>query len=126
MIIAEGRSPKHIYALIDTVRRIVKHRIIPDETMPPNISIEGYDSEDWMVLDLGKILLHVFTPEARLAYNLEGMWVSIYDPMAQFPESQEECDMIAEWVKQDMKEQLTPKIVKQIDEQAEQEIEPPK
>ena len=42
--------------------------------MPPNLALEGRDSEDWMVLDMGKIILHFFTPEMRLEMDLDGFW----------------------------------------------------
>lgn len=42
--------------------------------MPDELKIEGEDSEDWMLLDMGHIMLHVFLPEARAHYNLDSMW----------------------------------------------------
>ena len=42
--------------------------------------IEGASCEDWMVLDLGRIVVHSFTPAARQKYDLEGLWNAIADP----------------------------------------------
>ncbi|TPX60075.1 hypothetical protein SpCBS45565_g07585 [Spizellomyces sp. 'palustris'] len=81
MIIVEGRSKKQIYALADAVRRKAKHRVGLDPSLPPNLTIEGTDSEDWMVLDTGRFIIHCFTPEARARYNLEGLWTAIKDPL---------------------------------------------
>ncbi|KAI9099876.1 Oligomerization domain-containing protein [Phlyctochytrium arcticum] len=81
MIIVEGRSTKQIHSLADAVRRKAKHRVPPEAGMPPNISIEGADGDDWMVLDIGRFIIHCFTPEARARYNLEGLWTAIADPL---------------------------------------------
>ncbi|KAJ3019209.1 hypothetical protein HKX48_002285 [Thoreauomyces humboldtii] len=81
MIIVEGRSTKQIYALADAVRRRAKHRTLHDVSLPTTLTIEGADSEDWMVLDLGRFIVHCFTPEARARYNLEGLWTAIKDPL---------------------------------------------
>ncbi|TPX57703.1 hypothetical protein PhCBS80983_g03633 [Powellomyces hirtus] len=81
MVIVEGRSKKQIYALADAVRRRAKHRTLQDVSLPNTLTIEGADSEDWMVLDLGRFIVHCFTPEARARYNLEGLWTAIKDPL---------------------------------------------
>ena len=41
------------------------------ETIP---KIEGEKSRDWMAMDLGNIVLHIFSEEAREEYNLESLW----------------------------------------------------
>ncbi|KAJ3092822.1 Mitochondrial assembly of ribosomal large subunit protein 1 [Quaeritorhiza haematococci] len=86
MVIVDGRSAKQIYSMADAVRRHMKHRIsYRDPLMPTNLAIEGADCDDWMVLDLGRIILHCFTPEARVHYDLEGLWGSVVDPYKQTP-----------------------------------------
>lgn len=42
--------------------------------MPATLAIEGKDHEDWLVLDLGRYMVHCFTPEARKEMDLDGMW----------------------------------------------------
>ncbi|KAJ3292920.1 hypothetical protein HK104_004898 [Borealophlyctis nickersoniae] len=82
MVIVEGRSRKHIYNLADAVRRKAKFRIPYDSSLPQTgVTIEGRDTEDWMVLDTGRFILHCFTREARALYNLEGLWTAIKDPL---------------------------------------------
>ncbi len=48
-----------------------------DYMMPENLSIEGQESDDWMVLDMGTVILHCFTDEARQKYDLASLWNSI-------------------------------------------------
>ncbi|KAJ3040271.1 Mitochondrial assembly of ribosomal large subunit protein 1 [Rhizophlyctis rosea] len=81
MVICEGVSAKQVYALVDAVRRRAKFRIPYDTSLPPNVRVEGADTEDWMTLDTGKYIIHAFTPEARERYNLEGLWTAIKDPL---------------------------------------------
>lgn len=38
-------------------------------------------SQDWIIVDMGKFVLHVFTPEVREYYDLEGLWTFVLDPM---------------------------------------------
>ncbi|KAI8593528.1 Oligomerization domain-containing protein [Geranomyces variabilis] len=81
LVIVEGRSKKQIYALADAVRRRAKHRMQHDSSLPSTLTIEGVDSDDWMLVDLGRFIVHCFTPEARARYNLEGLWTVISDPL---------------------------------------------
>ncbi|KAJ3154493.1 Mitochondrial assembly of ribosomal large subunit protein 1 [Geranomyces michiganensis] len=81
LVIVEGRSKKQIYALADAVRRRAKHRMQHDASLPSTLTIEGVDSDDWMLVDLGRFIVHCFTPEARARYNLEGLWTVISDPL---------------------------------------------
>ncbi|KAJ3175664.1 Mitochondrial assembly of ribosomal large subunit protein 1 [Geranomyces variabilis] len=81
LVIVEGRSKKQIYALADAVRRRAKHRLQHDASLPSTLTIEGVDSDDWMLVDLGRFIVHCFTPEARARYNLEGLWTVISDPL---------------------------------------------
>lgn len=38
-------------------------------------------SQDWIIVDMGKFVLHVFTQEVREYYDLEGLWTFVIDPM---------------------------------------------
>jgi ribosome-associated protein len=68
MIIASGRSPRHVSALIDHVEKALQ------EINHPVLSIEGKQLGDWVLLDAGDIVVHVFRPEVREFYHLEKMW----------------------------------------------------
>ncbi|KAI8904008.1 Oligomerization domain-containing protein, partial [Gorgonomyces haynaldii] len=74
MIICEGRSTKQVYSIADAVKRWAKHSYTPTHNMPHNLQVQGSESEDWMVVDLGDVIVHAFTPEARLHYDLDGLW----------------------------------------------------
>lgn len=68
MIIASGRSQKHISTLADHLQ---KKLVESGRGLP---GIEGRNASDWVVLDAGDIIVHLFHPEARRHYNLEKMW----------------------------------------------------
>ncbi|KAI9011259.1 Oligomerization domain-containing protein [Gaertneriomyces semiglobifer] len=96
MVICEGRSKKQLYALVDSVRRRAKRRIPYDSGLPPTTTIEGADTDDWMLIDLGRFIVHAFTPEARLQYNLEGLWTAIRDPLLTLAREAAEDDVASE------------------------------
>ena len=68
MVIASGRSDRHVGAIADQVRRKLK------DGGQGNVQIEGTETCDWVLLDTGDIIIHVFRPEVREFYNLEKMW----------------------------------------------------
>lgn len=69
-VIATGNSRRQMHAIADEVNRKLKH-----EDGNRRISIEGYRTEgNWILTDYGDVVLHVFTPEGRKLYNLEGLW----------------------------------------------------
>ncbi|KAJ3196018.1 Mitochondrial assembly of ribosomal large subunit protein 1 [Irineochytrium annulatum] len=73
MIIVDGGSTKQLYSIIDSAKKF----IATDPSLPRSLTIEGVDSDDWMVLDLGRFVIHALTPEARAHYDIEGLWTSI-------------------------------------------------
>lgn len=68
MIIASGRSARHVAAIADHLAQTVK-----DATGRP-IKLEGLPNADWVLLDVGDIIVHLFRPEVRAFYNLEKIW----------------------------------------------------
>ncbi|MCZ8181394.1 MAG: ribosome silencing factor [Beijerinckiaceae bacterium] len=68
MIIASGRSDRHVGAIADRVAFALRERGLP----PPRI--EGMPVCDWVLIDAGDIIVHLFRPEVRGFYNLEKLW----------------------------------------------------
>lgn len=69
MVIASGRSPRHIGAVADHLMRSLK------ESGCNRIRVEGLGGHDWILIDTGDIIVHIFRPEVREFYNLEKIWV---------------------------------------------------
>lgn len=68
MVIASGRSSRHVAAMADKIAQRVKtelHR---------TVRIEGLPTADWVLIDAGDVIVHLFRPEVRSFYNLERMW----------------------------------------------------
>ena len=68
-IIAEGSSSMQVGAIADSVREYVQEK----SSVKP-YSYDGYANSEWIVIDYGDILVHIFIPEARHRYNLEELW----------------------------------------------------
>ncbi len=68
MIIASGRSARHVNAIADHLVRALK------EAGQGKVRIEGMQTCDWVLIDIGDIVVHLFRPEVRTFYNLEKMW----------------------------------------------------
>ncbi|MEQ9519576.1 MAG: ribosome silencing factor [Parvibaculum sp.] len=68
MVVASGRSGRHVGALADHVMRHVK------EAGFGNARVEGLSQGDWVLIDSGDIIVHIFRPEVRDFYRLEQMW----------------------------------------------------
>lgn len=68
MIIASGRSHRHVAAIAEhLVERLKKRGLAP-------LSVEGLSQSDWVLIDAGDVIAHIFRPEVRSFYNLEKMW----------------------------------------------------
>lgn len=68
MVIASGRSQRHVGALADHLLRALK------EAGHGKARVEGLSSCDWVLIDAGDAVIHIFRPEVRSFYNLEKMW----------------------------------------------------
>src|ERR1044071_5595876 len=68
MVIASGRSHRHVAAVADHLLKALK------DAGFGNARVEGLAGADWVLIDSGDIIVHVFRPEVRDFYNLEKMW----------------------------------------------------
>lgn len=68
MIIASGRSDRQVRALADKVIEAAKeNNVVP-------LGIEGKQQGEWILVDLGDVIVHIMHPSARLYYQLEKLW----------------------------------------------------
>ena len=68
-IIAEGNSNMQVSAIADSIREYVLEH---GDTKP--YSYDGYPNAEWIVIDYGDTLVHIFQPDARQRYRLEELW----------------------------------------------------
>lgn len=67
-IIAHGNNPNHVKALIDnTEEKLDKAGFVPKH-------VEGYNTANWILLDYGDVIIHIFGKDDRLFYDLERIW----------------------------------------------------
>ncbi len=70
MVICSGRSTRQVSAisekLVDRLKELLGYRC----------KVEGQDQGDWVLIDAGDVIVHVFRPEVRAFYQLEKMWQS--------------------------------------------------
>jgi len=64
MVIASGRSARQVTALTEHLER----------DLPVRVAVEGKAVSEWVLLDAGDVIVHIFRPETRTHYNLEKMW----------------------------------------------------
>ena len=70
IVIADGTSKRHVRAMADSVGAEAKQAGF----MP--LGREGGIDSDWTLIDLGAVVVHMMTPQARDFYDLEGLWSS--------------------------------------------------
>ena len=68
IVIASGSSQRHIGAMADHLRLKIK------ECGISNVSVEGKSQCDWVLIDAGDVIIHLFRQEVREFYNIEKMW----------------------------------------------------
>src|ERR1700737_3980714 len=68
MIVTTGRANRHVGAIAENVTKALK------ETGIKSIHVEGLPNCDWVLIDSGDVIVHVFRPEVREFYNLERLW----------------------------------------------------
>lgn len=68
MVVTTGRVNRHVAAIAENVSKGLGEKGIK------NIHVEGLQNADWVLMDCGDVIVHVFRPEVREFYNLEKMW----------------------------------------------------
>lgn len=68
MIVTSGRANRHVGAIAENVAKSLKENGIKP------LHIEGLPNCDWVLIDSGDVIVHVFRPEVREFYNLERLW----------------------------------------------------
>jgi ribosome-associated protein len=73
MIVASGRSQRHVGALADHVMRKLR------EAGAKDLRVEGLPHCDWVLVDAGDVIVHLFRPEVRAFYGIERIWTPAGD-----------------------------------------------
>ncbi|TRD12738.1 ribosome silencing factor [Erythrobacter insulae] len=68
MVIASGRSSRQVASIAQKLAETVKHAGYGP------VRLEGLPQADWVLVDAGDVVIHLFRPEVRSFYNLERMW----------------------------------------------------
>ncbi|MBZ0122276.1 MAG: ribosome silencing factor [Roseovarius sp.] len=69
MVICSGRSNRHVTSISEKLAERLKTEL------GVRTKIEGKDAGDWVLIDTGDVIVHVFRPEVRAFYQLEKMWL---------------------------------------------------
>jgi ribosome-associated protein len=68
MVVTSGRSQRHVGAAADRVVEALEGAGLSD------VRVQGLPHCDWVLIDAGDVIVHIFRPEVRAFYNLEKMW----------------------------------------------------
>jgi len=68
MVVTSGRSNRHVGAIADQVLSDLRDAGVT------GLRVEGMPLCDWVLIDAGDVIVHVFRPEVRAFYNIEKMW----------------------------------------------------
>ena len=68
IVIATGRSQRHVSAIADHLLRALK------DGGHGRARVEGLPQADWVLIDAGDVIVHLFRPEVRAFYNIEKIW----------------------------------------------------
>lgn len=71
MVVASGSSARHVGAMTEHLREKLKRAGLKD------ISVEGQGNCDWVLIDCGDVIVHLFRPEVREFYGIEKLWSEI-------------------------------------------------
>jgi len=67
-VIASGQTARQMRAIIDSIEEVAEQ----DGVKP--LGIEGEPDSGWVLMDYGDVIVHIFAPEERAYYDLEGLW----------------------------------------------------
>ena len=76
MVIASGRSTRQVAAMAQKLTERIKREL------GRSVRVEGLPVADWVLIDAGDVIVHLFRPEVRSFYNLERMWGFVDAPVA--------------------------------------------
>lgn len=68
MVVASGTSSRHVGAMAEKLAERLKALHLHD------VRIDGLPNADWVIVDAGDVIIHLFKPEVRSFYNIEKMW----------------------------------------------------
>jgi ribosome-associated protein len=71
MIVTTGRANRHVGAIAENVVKEL------GEAGMKGVHVEGLPNADWVLIDTGDVIVHVFRPEVRTFYSLEKMWTPV-------------------------------------------------
>lgn len=90
LVIATGTSRRQIATVADEIKQALRE--VGDE----RLGIEGYDLGQWVVLDYGDVLIHIFDEEKREYYQLEHLWGDAPNVEWRRPDQQQRADEYSE------------------------------
>ena len=76
MVIASGRSTRHVASISEKLVERLK------QDAGTRARVEGRETADWVLIDAGDVIVHIFRPEVREFYQLEKMWLATPDRTA--------------------------------------------
>jgi ribosome-associated protein len=79
MVIASGKSTRQVGAMAEHLAQKLK------SAEAPRVAVEGVPQNDWVLIDGGDVIVHLFRPEIRSIYNLEKMWGQAMPDLAERP-----------------------------------------
>jgi ribosome-associated protein len=68
-VICEGNSPTQVSALADSIEMIVNRNMKENP-----IRVHGQQLSEWIGMDYGNVIVHIFLPELRTFYNIDNLW----------------------------------------------------
>jgi ribosome-associated protein len=68
-VIATGRSRRQLHAMAEDIDHVLE-----DELGDRRLGREGFEDSQWILLDYGNVVIHLFDPDKRRYYDLEGLW----------------------------------------------------
>ncbi|MEM9200815.1 MAG: ribosome silencing factor [Actinomycetota bacterium] len=85
-VITSGSNPRQVAAIVDAIEEDIK-----DAGGPGPVRVEGVEEREWVLMDYGAFVVHVFNQEQRDFYQLERLWSDrprvAWEPLAPRPES---------------------------------------